>query len=267
VKAFHLGSLSGSSSKNSVSFCRWRATERSETSTGESSVYVGDIVGGKLLNFQNRIRAGDSLTDNRAHSGVYAPGEAGRQQQPLSHLSSRLWSSLSIDESASRAFHGIRGPSRRVPDLILGPSEEGTQRCEFDATGLPARWLSVSARTAKAVPASFMKRPVLEDICFCLFTDVAGQEPSDVWLLISHDSPRCSCTLFLGTPASCRTKTSSPVATPSLLPPNGVPSSRNHILISVRALQPFQLQVIDASLQPPSACCRLKASLSMAACS
>src|SRR5208282_6713598 len=106
-----------------------------------------------------------------------------------------------------------------------------------------------------------MKRPVSEDICRRLFTDEAGQNPSAVfWLLRSQDSPCCSWTLSRETPTSCRTRVISPVATPSLFPSIGVPSSRIHMYTKPRRLQPLHVQVREASLQPPSACCRLKTS-------
>lgn len=39
-------------------------------------------------------------------------------------------------------------------------------------------WFSVSARTANAVAASVMKRPVSEEMWRRLFTEEAGQNPS-----------------------------------------------------------------------------------------
>src|SRR5437764_5343408 len=43
-----------------------------------------------------------------------------------------------------------------------------------------------------------------------------------------------------------------PVATPSLLPVRGVPSSRSHIFSNDFGLQPFQCHEIEAKRQPPS---------------
>src|ERR1035437_4257383 len=106
-----------------------------------------------------------------------------------------------------------------------------------------------------------MKRPVSEDLCRHLFTEEAGQKPSvTFWLLISQESPCLSWALFLGRPASCRTRIIRPVATPSLLPSMGVPSSRSHMFSNDRRLQPFHLHAIEANLQPPSACCLLRIS-------
>src|SRR5271165_7630012 len=103
---------------------------------------------------------------------------------------------------------------------------------EADATAFVVRWFSVRASTAKAVAASLIKRPVSEDMCRRLFTEEAGQKPSvTFWLLISQESPRLSWTLSRGTPASCRARVMRLVATPSLLPSIGVPSSRNHMFV------------------------------------
>src|SRR4029077_10724201 len=57
-----------------------------------------------------------------------------------------------------------------------------------------------------------------------------------------------------------------PVASPSLFPAIGVPSSRNHIWNSDRGLQAFQLHAIDAKRHPPSLCCLLKTSFTMVFC-
>src|SRR5580692_11365755 len=101
-----------------------------------------------------------------------------------------------------------------------------------------------------------MKRPVSAVICHRLFTEEAGQNPSATfWLAISHEIPRLSWGLLRDTPASCRTSVTRLVATPSLLPSMGVPSSRSHMFSNDRRVQPFHLQVIEANLHPPSACC------------
>src|SRR5271167_2332185 len=111
-----------------------------------------------------------------------------------------------------------------------------------------------------------MKRPVSEDKLFRLFTEEAGQKPSASWLLRSQERPLLNCALSRGTPASWRTRVIRPVATPSLLPSIGVPSSRSHMFTSPRRLQPLHLQVIEANLQPPSARCLLRASSTIASC-
>src|SRR5277367_1507405 len=113
-----------------------------------------------------------------------------------------------------------------------------------------------------------MKRPVSEDLCRRLFTEDAGQEPSVAfWLLISQDTPCSSCALSRGTPASCRARIIRLVARPSLFPSIGLPPSRSHMFFSDLTVHPFHLHVMEASLQPPSACCLLKISCMIVSCS
>ena len=51
-------------------------------------------------------------------------------------------------------------------------------RAEVDSRRIAS--LSVIAKTAKLVAASFMKSLVLADMCSCLLIDEAGQKPCSV---------------------------------------------------------------------------------------